>query len=124
MNSASSFGLSWPISSCALSRRPWNSSGVMGCTRSPSGRKEEKFVAACVSGVAPDGTASVITEPAAVESRKLRREISCGARFSVKAIGKEGWLLTMSDVKKLVRVTRNKNIGASELISRVMGHQG
>src|SRR6202040_1921943 len=92
---------SWPISSCARSRRPWNSSGVMGCTRSPSGCKEEKLAGACVSAVDPGGTPSVIAEAAAAENRKLRREISCVVGFSVEFIGKEGWLLDACNVKNL-----------------------
>src|ERR1700722_15760462 len=101
MNSASNFGFSWPISSCARSSRPWNSSGVMECTRSPSGCSEEKLAGVCVSAVEPDGAASVTAEAAAVEYRKLRREISCVVGLSVRFIGKEEWLLDTCNVKNL-----------------------
>src|SRR6202035_885180 len=111
MNSASNFGFSWPISSCARRRRPWNSSGVMGCTRSPSGRKEEKLAGVCVPAVDSDGTASVTAEAAAVESRKLRREISWVAGFSVELIGKEGWLLDTPNVKNLGVGERMRRMG-------------
>src|ERR1700722_8123176 len=66
----------------------------MGCTRSPSGCKDEKLAGVCESAFEPGGTASVIAEAAAVEYRKLRREIFCGTGFSVKFIGREGWWRT------------------------------
>src|ERR1700686_1527816 len=113
MKSASNFGFNWPINSCARSRRPWNSSGVMGCTRSPSGCKEEKLAGVCVSAVDPGGAASVIVEAAAVEYRNLRREISC-AGFPVKFIGKEEWLLNTSDVKNLEPCRRKSRTRSSE----------
>ena len=40
----------------------------MGCTRSPSGCKEEKLAGVCAEAVAPDGMASVTAEAAAVEA--------------------------------------------------------
>jgi DNA/RNA-binding domain of Phe-tRNA-synthetase-like protein len=73
----------------------------MGCTRSPSGCKEEKLAGVCVSAVDVDGTASETTEAAALENRKLRRDISRVVAFSVRFIGKEEWLLDASDVKNL-----------------------
>src|ERR1700722_9951473 len=94
MNSASNFGFSWPINSCARSSRPWNSSGVIGCARSPSGCKDEKLAAVCEPAFDPGGTARVIAEAAAVEYKKLRREISWVTDFLAMRIGKEGWLRT------------------------------
>src|ERR1700675_1717790 len=78
----------------------------MGRTRSPSGCKDENPPGVCVSAVDPGGTASVIAEAAAVESRKLRREISCVTDFLTMCIGKEGWLRTGPMSRILLAVGR------------------
>src|ERR1700693_1175877 len=82
----------------------------MGCTRSPSGCKEEKLAGVCAEAVAADGMGSVAAEAAAVEKRKLRREISCVAGFLSKLIGKEGWLFHASAVKNLDLCKRRSRV--------------
>jgi DNA/RNA-binding domain of Phe-tRNA-synthetase-like protein len=93
----------------------------MGRTRSPSGCKEEKLAGVCVSAEDLVGTASVTTEAAAVENRKLRRETSCVARFSAKFIGKEGWLLDASNVKNLGSSRRRRRIAQRNVSSPAHG---
>ena len=85
----------------------------MGCTRSPSGCKEEKLAGVCAEAVAPDGMASVAAEAAAVEKRKLRREISCVAGFLSKLIGKEEWLFHAFGVKNLDLCKRKSRVSSA-----------
>jgi hypothetical protein len=89
---ASNFGFPGPINSCPRRSRAWNSSGVIGCTRSPSGFRANKLSGVCVCAGDCEGAASVIAEAAAAERRKLRRESSCVTGSGARSIGKQdGW---------------------------------
>jgi hypothetical protein len=72
MRTASKAGFDWDIRDCARRRRAWNSSAVIGWTRAPSGLRVEKAVGVCVCG---RGEMSAAADAAAVEWRKLRREM-------------------------------------------------
>src|SRR6266404_1760528 len=69
---ASKAGLDRDIKDCARRRRAWNSSAVIGWTRSPSGLRVEKAGGVCVCG---RGGVRAAADAAAVEWRKLRREM-------------------------------------------------
>src|SRR5258706_16471357 len=69
---ASKAGLDRAMKDCARRRRVWDSSGVIGWTRSPSGLRVEKAGGVCVCG---RGGVRATADATAVEWRKLRREI-------------------------------------------------
>src|SRR6267378_6206581 len=72
MRSASKAGLVWDIRDCARRKRAWNSSAVIGWTRSPSGLRVEKAGGVCVCG---RGGVRATADATAVEWRKWRREM-------------------------------------------------
>src|SRR5258708_2990446 len=65
-------GLGWDMKDCGGRKRAWNSSGVIGWTRSPSGLSVGKAGGVCVCG---RGGVRATADAAAVEWRKLRREM-------------------------------------------------